>query len=332
MEQLKRIKSFIAPIKNLDFKIYSLESSKLFLFNEKYSLKELKSYPISSIPITNIYWSFNNKSLGDYCRDLSQSIENIETSIPQVANSFKDKSAVVKFIEPIINDLKSIIEYKGNFKDSLRIVTSLSQDNPAIPLLDASFSKIFEFREKKIKDLIKSIEDDYIFRIPKKKAAKIIRVIEPKEGHLRRVRMEGFCWNKKRNLIEDLVILHTYLREYDFIDKNTSIKVLQDALGCCFIDEPLGIKWTKKVKGKLSKGLLFHFIDQLEHFNLISTTYQNFELFNKLHIIFCSPSGDELRNLEVSKSQWLNQRKLNKTPQELALDNILHTLLYKESQ
>lgn len=340
MEHRTDIESIIAPIKKFDFKIYSLESSKLLIFKEKFFLKELQLNTISHIPPKNLYWSFNDKSMGDYCRELSQEIQKITYSFPDIIKSFKDNSEKRRFIEVIYNDLNDTINENIVMNDQIKIGKNISIEKFLNPILETSLNKAYKFRKTKIIDLIKIIDNEHMNWIYPRLAAKkatakkggVAKRIVEKNENQPRVQMKGFCWNKTRNLIEDLVILHTYLREYDFIDKNTSIKTLQNALGCCFINRPLGIKWTKKVKGKLSKGLLFHFIDQLEHFNLINITYQNFELFIKLNLIFCGPSGDELKNLEVSKSQWLNQRKQNKTPQELALDNILYTLLYKESK
>ena len=136
----------------------------------------------------------------------------------------------------------------------------------------------------------------------------------------------GFCWNKNRNLIEDVVKFHTFLRELNFIESDTSINLLKSGFSCSFLEEPLNIKWTKLVKGKSSKALLFHFIDELEHFNFINITEQNSILFKKIEYVFCDKNGEGFRNLDISRSQWLNQRKNFRTPQEFQLDNIMYTV------
>ena len=68
---------------------------------------------------------------------------------------------------------------------------------------------------------------------------------------------------------------------------------------------------------------MFHFIDQLETFNFIQISIQNSELFSKIAHVFCDSSGNQFKNLPISKSQWLNQRKSERTPQEMELDSIL---------
>lgn len=185
-----------------------------------------------------------------------------------------------------------------------------------------TIERLFSFREVSIQDTINKL-----IKLKEKILSDHLIAAKRKEpNYLRGI--NAFCWNKKRNITRDIVILHTYLRESNFIDKNTPIRTLQDAFSCGFIKKPLGVKWTKKVKGKLSKGLLFHFIDQLEHLNFIDITIQNLELFAKFDFVFCDSNGKNFNNLDVSKSQWLNQRKLEKTPQELELESILYTLLH----
>ena len=135
------------------------------------------------------------------------------------------------------------------------------------------------------------------------------------------VGVKGFCWN--RNITEDIVKFHTLLREYGYIPKETSINTLKSGFNCEFIEKPLKLQWIKKVKGKTSKSLLFHFIDQLETFHFIQISIQNSALFGKIKQVFCDSSGNQFKNLPISKSQWLNQRKSERTPQEMELDSIL---------
>ncbi len=133
----------------------------------------------------------------------------------------------------------------------------------------------------------------------------------------------GFCWNKSRNIYEDMVKLYTLLIDYGFIHKQTSIEIFKKAFSCKFIKEPLNIHWTKTVKGKFSKSLIFHFIDQLESLNFMEITYNNNQLFKRINFIFIDKEGNAFKNLHVSKSLWLNTRKLERTPQEMELDSII---------
>ena len=124
----------------------------------------------------------------------------------------------------------------------------------------------------------------------------------------------------------DIVKLHTLLRNYGFIPDNTSFQDFNYAFSCKRLETPLTIPWTKTVKGKTSKSLLFHFIDQLESSGFIEHTYQNHLLFNKIKSTFVDHKGNAFENLNVSKSIWLNQRIQERTPQESELDMILYSI------
>jgi hypothetical protein len=369
MESSMNIDIFLAPIRNIDFKMYSLNSIKQFSGEEIYLLTDINNVDyLKNIP-NNFYWSFNNKSLGEYCREFRNDVENLKIEIKK--HLYQDKDWTSEESNVIKNNLNIIIkkdrENQKDIIDKFLINKFLPQRFTINFFKDISINKAYNFRTTEINNIIKIL--DYIGTLqarkaeteknfglseakvevstyPKRYAAHKAAVSKPdraeidlskeelltprEENQEHSLGSKAFCWNQNRNLIKDLMILHTYLRDYDFIEKDTSINSLKAAFSCGYIDKPLEIKWTKKVKGKDSKGLLFHFIDQLEHLNLIKLTYQNFELFNKLNYVFCDSTGESFKNLEVSKSQWLNQRKLEKTPQEVQLDRILYTLLYSK--
>jgi len=81
------------------------------------------------------------------------------------------------------------------------------------------------------------------------------------------------------------------------------------------------------VKGKLSKPLLYHFIDELEAKGFIADTEDRPSLFKKLRLIFVDHNGNELKNFATSKSYNLTKRKKDKTEQEVKIDAILAELI-----
>ncbi|MEX2411190.1 MAG: hypothetical protein WD607_07420 [Candidatus Paceibacterota bacterium] len=188
-------------------------------------------------------------------------------------------------------------------------------------------SHFFELREQFMTEFIEDLK--YVIagkiRVQNRYPAAAKKPAEKKPAvkHTIKPISTAFCWNKARNKYEDLVKLHTLLREYDYIDKDTSVSQLEEAFNCKAIFEPLQIKWIKKVKGKTAKTLIFHFIDEMERLRLIEVTMQNSILFTRLKNIFSDTEGKDFKNLAVSKSMWLNQRVSNRTPQEQELDLIL---------
>jgi hypothetical protein len=351
MEAIEEIKTVLIPIKKVDFSTYFLKKSRSIFNREKFYFKKIDLKDLLSVNINNIYWEFNDKSFGEYCRDTISQFDKFEDVLKYTQSEFKQLAS-----DSTINELYGIIQNDFLVKDSIYIEFESLFEKMTIASFerfqDASIDRVFNFRKQYIESIIDKIKKGLIFEIDHfegRTACKKISERKPvkKESEANQTETEipvkktkpvnrilgtyGFCWNKKRDLTRDTVILHTLLKEHEFIHKDTSINSLKDAFNCKFISDPLKIEWTKKVKGKHSKGLLFHFIEQLEHFNFIDIIYQNNELFNKLSFIFCDLGGERLYNLDVSKSQWLNQRKSEKTPQEIELDSILCTLFYTDS-
>jgi hypothetical protein len=370
MPTIEEIESRLVPIREVDFKIYSLERTKSFFKGERFYLSELQSKEVSLDEINNIYWQVNNEIFGEYCRNTITQFETFENCLMFIPGILRQQMLI-----SIISELNEIIQNDIQIKNSIYLDSKkLFEKIPNtsfISFRENSIDRIFNFRKQHIETSIKNIQKSFInkneiFNFPSEyyetqfpeppchendKPAyepkhEPIAAYEPRneppalKKTSRKVTKNeensilgthGFCWNKKRDLTRDTVILHTYLRDHEFIHKDTPVNLLKYAFSGEFLLSPLEIRWTKKVKGKDSKGLLFHFIEQLEHLNFIDVIYQNNELFSKLGAIFCDSSGENLENLAVSKSQWLNQRKSEKTPQEIELDRILYTLLYSDS-
>jgi len=303
------------------FPIVQLTDSKQLRFNTKYCS-----------------WSFNGSSLGDYYRSINALVEDIIGSVTYFirTSDYKLEDIQEIMISPLIEEIMIMVENdiikRNDMINNSIILNSKNLFNlfSAIDVLYDSIDKIFNHRQNKFVGLFNDINNtilNYIHYPTQYRRHTLFHQMEPYDtlGSL------NFCWSKQRNLIEDIVKFHTLLREGNFIEKETPIDLLKNAFSCSFLKEPLNIKWTKQVKGKSSKALLFHFIDELEHFNYIEITEQNSLLFKKIEYIFCDNKGDKFNNLDVSKSQWLNQRKSGRTPQEIQLDNIMY-LVYKSNQ
>jgi hypothetical protein len=136
----------------------------------------------------------------------------------------------------------------------------------------------------------------------------------------------SFCWNKSRPFKEDMLKLHTLLKEAGFIATNTPFDKFCKAFSSEPIDEELGIVWSKKVKGKLSKPLLLHFIEELQVLKLIEPVLINNELYIMIQAIFKGPENENLKYFAVSRSTWI-KRPSEKTSQELELNLILQAIL-----
>jgi hypothetical protein len=343
MDIIEKLETLLIPIKGVDFSVYSLVRSRDIFKGENFHLKKLASKDLASVKLDNIYWKFNNKPLGAYCRDIVSQFDDLEYELKLNQHNIKQQVS-----NSIINQLNGIIQNDSQIKDAIFVDIDNLFEKVSISsyekFRETSIDPVFDFRKHYLETIINKIQTGLIYdtNIPsdqiyeEKPVAKQSDKIDEKKplkkpSSSKRLGTNGFCWNKKRDLTMDTVILHTLLREHEFISKDTPINSLKDAFNCKFLPTPLQIPWTKRVKGKHSKGLLFHFIEQLEHLNFIDIILQNNELFNKLSFIFCDLSGGGLQNLDVSKSQWLNQRKLEKTPQEIELDSILYTLLYTNS-
>ena len=311
---------------------YGIKPSSFFV-SSKHNLEPLRKSRYIHNKYESYAWLFNGKTFGNYCRTLHTLTTEILTKVTNLIIYGRCSLAEIRsaIIAPLINDLNIIIDKEEgdrvklennsiifNFKHSYELGLTAT-------ILINSINRIYDYRQSiliKLRYDLKSVIDNYEFQPEKFKRFVFYCIREPKDP----IGTMGFCWNKNRNIIEDLVKFHTFLRDLNFIEKDTSIKLLKTGFGCEYLQEPLGIKWTKLVKGKSSKALLFHFIDELEHFNYINITEQNSELFKKIEYVFCDNQGEKFQNLDVSKSSWLNQRKTGRTPQEFQLDNIMYTI------
>lgn len=276
-------------------------------------------------------WLFSGKSLGNYCRALKSLTSGILDKVNLlITKDDFDLAEIRSFVtKPLIRDLNMVLNeeegYKNKLEKSSVILNKSGLTNlfPTNSILIDSINSLYGFRHEELTKLLNDLTrlNDY-----GRFGSVLLRRFEVEDQPIKPLGTMGFCWNKKRNLIEDLVKFHTFLRELNFIEKDTSINLFKTGFDCTFLEDPLNIKWTKLVKGKSSKALLFHFIDELEHFNYINITEQNSILFKKIEYVFCDHSGERFQNLDVSKSQWLNQRKSERTPQEFQLDNIMYTV------
>jgi hypothetical protein len=306
----------------------------LLLYDKKtYDLEQLEKKKYKNHKFKNFLWRFNDKSLGDYCRSLNSLINHILKEVTVVnktnACSLEDYG---EFIASLINAATNALDSEEATKQKiqntsviLNIISPFSNNGIQSLLVD-SIDNLFSFRHMelmKLKTELNRIGDNLKYYYSRFMGFVLSRTFNEEDKPLGTF---GFCWNKNRNIIEDLVKFHTFLRELGFIERDTSINLLKAGFDGRFLSDPLNIKWTKLVKGKSSKALLFYFIDELEHLNYIYITEQNSMLFDKIDYVFCDNKGEKFKNLDVSKSQWLNQRKTSMTPQEIQLDSIMHSI------
>jgi hypothetical protein len=298
-------------------------------------LESLAEEKIKNEEYRHLAWSFNGHSLGDYCRLLNSLTTEILEKINSIIYYSNIRLPLIRsnIINPFLDNIDLILEYeltrKANIENNSLILNKykFEKPDPTGDVLLDSILRIFQFRRNELQKLsseLKIVIDNYEFHPEQYKRFILFKRTDP----IGSIGTVGFCWNKNRDINEDLVKFHTLLRENDFLEKDISINLLKSAFSCSFLKTPLNIKWTKHVKGKSSKALLFHFIDELEHYNYINITEQNLILFEKIRYVFCDINGVSFENLEVSKSQWLNQRKSGRTPQENQIDNILSSVYY----
>lgn len=129
------------------------------------------------------------------------------------------------------------------------------------------------------------------------------------------------------DVVTQITKLHFLLIKEGYIPSNTTPKTFLDAFQGQQLIEHINIRWIKKVKGKLSKPLLFYFINELELKKLIEGTFDNRDLFKKIENIFADPEGNKLQNLGQSKRFSNTGRKKDKTHQEKGIDIIINQII-----
>jgi hypothetical protein len=133
----------------------------------------------------------------------------------------------------------------------------------------------------------------------------------------------SFKWTKFP--AERTTKLHRRLVDAGFISQDIELILFSKAFDGSPLDEPLNIRWLKKIKGKLSKPLILYLFDQLVEKKLIEPTISNQEMYRKVQRVFTDHEGQPLQHFDVSSAQ-IKKRKSDYTQPEREIGLILSDL------
>ena len=133
----------------------------------------------------------------------------------------------------------------------------------------------------------------------------------------------AFKWLK--NPTERTTKLHLALTEGGFISTTIPLIDFSKAFTGEPLENSLGIRWLKKVRGKLSKPLILYLFDQLMEHGLLERVTSNQEIYKKVQRIFNDHDGNPLQYLDVSSAQ-IKKRKSDYTQQEKEINAIIAEL------
>jgi hypothetical protein len=121
--------------------------------------------------------------------------------------------------------------------------------------------------------------------------------------------------------------LYNALIEKNFISNDTPEKIFLKAFDGKSLTKPLNIRWSKFVNGKLSKVLVFFFIDELNNAKLIEFVARQPVLYKKILATFVDQDGKQLENLKVTNASSKKTRKRLYTQEEQELKSIIGSIL-----